>query len=54
MKYVWALLALITLWLSFYIGSEINDGSFGWWSFPYIITCMILIVSFIKKALEYK
>ncbi len=54
MKYIWVILAFIAMWLSFYIGNEINAGSYGWWSFPYMVTCVILILSFIRKALEYK
>lgn len=53
-KYVWTTGCLILLWLSFYIGSKIGGGSFGWWSFPYVMTCVILIAFFIKKVLEYK
>ncbi len=53
-KYVWTAGCLILLWLSFYIGSKIDGGSFGWWSFPYTMTCVILIAFFIKKVLEYK
>jgi len=54
MKYVWILITLIALWLSFYIGYKIDAGSFGWWSFPYVITCVTLIVFFIEKILKYK
>ncbi len=54
MKYLWVILALIAMWLSFYGGSEINDGSVEWWSFPYVITSACIIAFFINKVLKYK
>ncbi len=54
MKYVWILITLIIIWLSFYVGYKIDDGNFGWWSLPYVMTCATLLAFSIDKILKYK